>query len=70
MKKNVSFRNIGKKIQDYHWIYVNISPQAAKSSLQSSYGQEADEIFRGLEIYHQYGMEVYMKPHEEKKSDS
>ena len=70
MKKTGSFKNIGKKIQDYHWIYVNISPQAAKSALSSSYGQGAEEIFKGLEIYHQYGMDVYMKPNEEKESNS
>ncbi len=70
MKKTVSFKNIGKKIQDYHWIYVNISPLVAKSSLESSYGSDAEEIFKGLEIYHQYGMDVYMKPNEEKESNS
>jgi hypothetical protein len=70
MKKTVSFKNIGKKIQDYHWIYVNISPQVAKSSLESSYGKDAEEIFRGLEVYHQYGMDVYMRPGGEKDPDS
>lgn len=70
MKKTVSFKNIGKKIQDYHWIYVNISPQVAKSSLESSYGKDAEEIFKGLEVYHQYGMDVYMRPSEDKDSNS
>ena len=70
MKKTTSFKNIGKKIQDYHWIYVNISPQVAKSSLESSYGNDAEEIFKGLEIYHQYGMDIYMKSNEEKESNS
>lgn len=68
-KKITSFKNIGKKIQDYHWIYVNISPQVAKSSLESSYGKDAEEIFKGLEVYHQYGMDAYMKPHEDKASN-
>ena len=70
MKKTTSFKNIGKKIQDYHWIYVNISPQVAKSSLESSYGNDAEEIFKGLEIYYQYGMDIYMKSNEEKESNS
>ncbi len=66
MKKTPSFKYIGKKIEDFHWIYVNISPQVAKRALESSYGHDAEEIFKGLEIYHQYGMDVYRKPVEEK----
>ena len=66
MKKHIHFKNIGKKIEDFHWIYVNIGPQVAKSALESSYGQDAEEIFKGLEVYHQYGMDIYMKPQEDK----
>jgi hypothetical protein len=57
-----SYKNIGNKILDYHWIYVNISPQVAKSALESSYGDDAEEIFKGLEIYNLYGIEEYMRP--------
>ncbi len=43
-------------------MYVNISPAVAKSALESSYGSDAEEIFKGLEVYHQYGMDVYLNP--------
>lgn len=66
--RNNVYKNIGSKIKDYHWIYVNIGPAVAKSALESSYGNDADEIFKGLEVYHQYGMDVYMSPKDERES--
>ncbi|QHT71076.1 hypothetical protein GXP67_32700 [Rhodocytophaga rosea] len=64
---NNVYKNIGSKIKDFHWIYVNIGPSVAKSALESSYGNDADEIFKGLEVYHQYGMDVYMNPKDERE---
>jgi hypothetical protein len=62
---NNSYKSIGSRIKDYHWIYVNIGPAVAKSALESSYGNDAEEIFKGLEIFHQYGMDVYLNPKNE-----
>lgn len=60
--KNLGWATIGGRIEDFSLISWMKGKKEAYNEIKKQYGEDADEVYRGLVVYIEYGTNAYYTP--------